>query len=403
MKKQWFICLGCFLLAALLCLAVSWPRDSSGTGLPVIIPTRPTKPTQTTQPSSTEPEAPGQVRLYACGREEVAVYEALALQFTEQTGVECEILTGELSALMESDTAPTVFCVHSREEAAAWAGNMLDLTDSAVLSQLYSGSFALEMGGKPVGLAMDLEGYGLIFNAALLAQAGYTRTDLTDLASLQAAVAHITSDRNVLGFRAFGAVETGAGFAAFLSNAGRSSDQIRQLLDLQIENSKTSGDPMKQFVAGQTVFYMGGISDYGAVADMGIHNLDILPLFTEDGGTIHCLCDTYWCVNALSSAADTQVSLDFLQWLVTAGESGAAPVDTLGWLSPFADANWAENAFERALRNHIAQEPVRLYWRFDEGGTPLQWTQLSDAISAYAAKPSDETWAAVEALLKAVS
>lgn len=397
MKKQWFIMLCSLLLAAVLCLGVSWPRDGGSTLLPSILPTRPTATSPTTQPSTGEPTLPSRVGLYVCHREDPAVYEALAQQYTEQTGIDCQVLTGQLESLMGSDTPPTIFCVHNREEAQRW--QLLDLADSAVLAQLYSPSFALALDGIYVGLAMDVDSYGLIFNAALLAQAGYTRTDITDFASLQAVVEHITADKKVLGFQAFGAVESGKSLAAFLAGTSREPERVRQVLDLYIANAKPSGDPMKQFVAGQTVFYMGGIADYSAVADMGIHNLDMLPMFTADGGSIQCVCDTYWCVNAQASGQDQQASLDFLAWLVTAGEDDTVPVDAFGWLSPFADADWVENAFERSLRKHLAAESVTLRWSQWEGRTTMEWMDLSEALADYAATATDENWEKVASLL----
>ena len=399
MKKQVFILLACLLLSAAMCMTVSWPQQE-GTPLLPILSTRPTKPTtSSTQPSSV-PEAPGVLRLYVCQREDVSVYEELAQQYSQHTGVECQILTGDLQTLMAGEDAPTIFCVHSQQEAARWADHGLDLTGNALLQQLYSQAFALQQEGKILGFAMDMDVNGLIYNAALLAKAGYTRTDITNFAELQAVVEYITIDRKVLGFQAFGTAVSDRRLASILAGMSRDPAQIRGFLDLYLANDKTGGVAMEQFVGEQTVFLIGGIGDYEALEDLGIHNLDILPLFTENGGGLHCVCDTYWCVNGKASQADVEVSLDFLAWLVNAGEDGTVPVDALGWVSPFAEANGAENALARLLRKYIVAEPVNVQWSMENSRTLQEWEDLAAAFAAYIATPQEETWAAVEALLQ---
>ncbi len=396
MKKQWLILLGCFLLAMVMCLTVSWPETQHESTVPSVS-TRPA----TGSTSGTDGQDPGEVRLYLCHWEDREAFEDLAQQFTELTGVPCRILTGDLAVLMASDTKPTIFGIHSREEAEQWEGSMLDLSGSPVLEQLYADAFALYMDEKPVSLAMDVTGYGLIYNASLLAQAGYTRTDITDYSSLRAVVEYITMDYSVLGFQAFGAADAGNNaLAAYLAGISKDPAQIREFFDLYRNNAIHGGDSLARFAEGQTVFYVGGIWEYDGIADLGSHNLDIMPLYTAVGGSFHCVCDTYWSINAQVSQADIQASLDFVNWMVTAREDGSVAVDSLGWLAPFADATGSDNALERLFRKYIATEAVTVRWSVSENMTEQALSQLAAAIAAYAVEGSDEAWAAVEALLK---
>lgn len=400
MKKPWIILLCCFLLAAVMCLSVSWPRNPSQTTQPSGTPTVPTGSAGSST-NGAEPSREAAVRLYACDLEDRESLEELALQYEELTGISCRILTGNLEALMEGDEAPTIFCVHSQQEVEQWADRMLDLTGSAVLEMLVSPEFALTIEGKPLGVALDAECYGLIYNAALLARAGYTRSDITDFTSLQTITEYITRDRKVLGFHAFCQANLeDTVLARYLAGLSNDPADIRLFFDSYLANATVQGDPLEQFVAGKTVFYVGGVWEYEQIAALGLSNLDILPLYTPGGGSFHCFDAVYWCVNAGALEEDIAAGLDFLNWLVRAGENGSAPADRLDALLPFTGVKGAGTAFERLLKKHIAAEPVRLRWEIAEGMTAEELSDLTLALSRYADQATDENWEAVASLLQ---
>lgn len=404
MKKRILVLIICLAAAAAMCLAVSrWP--TTGSNNPTTDSTadsrEPSGPRPTGNGGSTAPVVtPPEIRLYVCPAEDTALYEDLAAQYAALTGTAVTIVTGDLQPLMDSDTPPTIFCLHSQQEAQQWQDHMYDLSGAPVLEQLYNPNFALTENGKPLALAMDVTGYGLIYNAALLGKAGFTRSDITDFASLRAITQHITEDRKTLGFYPFCTPDLhNTVLTEYLAGISEDPAQIRSFFDLYRNNATASGDPMAQFVSEKIVFYVGGVWDYDRISQLGIHNLDILPIYTTDGGSFHCTSSTYWSVNAQSSDADIQASLDFLNWLVTVDENGNVPVDLLGWLSPFRNATAAEDAFQRLMRKYIAEEPVTLRWEIAPGMSEQELTDLAAALSAYMASPSDDTWAAVAALL----
>lgn len=403
MKKRILVLIICLVTAAAMCLTVSWPAFSGNHGpfLPTLGPSQSnSSPTVTGTGSTDAPAVPPEIRLYACPAENTALYEDLAAQYTALTGIAVTIVTGDLQQLMDGDASPTIFCLHSQQETQQWQEHMYDLSGAPVLEQLYNPNFALTEHGKPLALAMDVTGYGLIYNAALLGKAGFTRSDITDFASLRAITQHITEDRKTLGFYPFCTPDLhNTVLTEYLAGISEDPAQIRSFFDLYRENATASGDPMAQFVSEKIVFYVGGVWDYDRISQLGIHNLDILPIYTADGGSFHCTSSTYWSVNARSSDTDIQASLDFLNWLVTAGENGTAPVDLLGWFSPFRDAVAAEDAFQRLMRKYIAEEPVCLRWEIAPGMTEQTLTGLAAALAAYIATPSDDAWATVAALL----
>lgn len=401
MKKPWIILLCCFLLAAVMCLSVSWPRRPGQMTGPGGIPTFPTRPTESGDTSGTEPVREAAVRLYVCHLDDSEKLEILARQYQDLTGISCQIVTGNLQALMESQEAPTIFCVHSQREATQWADRTVDLTGSAVLEALLSRDFALEMDGKPLGIPMGVDCYGLIYNAALLAQAGYTRSDITDFASLQAIAQYITQDRKVLGFDAFcqpNLEETA--LTEYLMGISRDSDEIRGFFDLYISNDTATGDPLEQFVAGEVVFYVGGVWEYEQIAALGLSNLDMLPLYTPAGGAFQCIVDGYWAVNAAADANEVVASQDFLGWMVTAGENGTAPADSFDTLLPYADTNGAGTAFDRLLRKYLAGESLSVRWEIAEDLTQRDISNLTVALSRYVKESTDDNWAVITLLMR---
>lgn len=389
--KQRFLIMGvCLILAATMCLSVSWPRSEGSLPLP-------TKPTDSTASSDTEPTEPlpTQLRLHVADEEKLAQYQLLAEQYSQETGITVTVLTGSLDALME-ESAPTIFTLTDSDSLALWQDRLLDLTGTEVLSKLSNESFALTAGGVPVGIALDVTGYGLVYNASLLAQVAHTRTDISDFSVLKTVAEHITGKASTLGFRPFGCLDwENEAFVAMLAGLGDDPQQLRGFLELYLANDTATGTPLESFLAQKTAFYVGGIWEYEALEALGSNNLDILPLYTADGGSLHYICRLYWCVNAQAEPREIEAALDFLSWMATATENGPAPVDALGYFAPFADAATAANSFQRLLRKYMATDPATLHWSLESAAPE----NLSDALRSYCADPTDENWEAVAALL----
>lgn len=395
MKKQLIILAICLAVAAVMCLAVSLPalslshnttEDTAASSIP-----------SGTGTSSTL-VLPPEVRLYVCGQEDTAAIQTVATQYTALTGVTVRILTGDLATLMASNAAPTIFCLHSQAEAQRWQENLYDLSGTDVLAQLYNPDFALQLDGKPVALAMNVSAYGIFYNAELLGRTGYTRADITDFASFHQKVEAAATEGGSLGFHAFCTPDlTDPDFVAMLSGIPGGADQIRSLLDLMLATGADLASSAEAFTAGQVVFHMGGSWEYEELSQLDFNKLDILPFFTENGSTLPCVCDTYWAVN--SQCANLRASLDFLTWLVTATEDAPAPIDSLGGIAPFRDAASGDLFTRRLIRKYLATEPVTVRWEVAPGLEEAALQALSRALTAYAADPTDETWAAVAALL----
>ena len=137
-------------------------------------------------------------------------WQALAASYTEQTGVDVQVVTAAsgnyettLMSEMGKSDAPTLFQVNGPVGLANWKDYCYDLSGSDIYSHLTSDSYALKDGDAVDGIAYVIESYGLIVNKTLLEKAGYTVEDIKSNEDLAKIAADITARSEELGFSAF--------------------------------------------------------------------------------------------------------------------------------------------------------------------------------------------------------
>lgn len=356
-----------------------------------------------TEPVITEPSTPtepltGEVRILNNDPQRQEAWEALAAEYTKQTGISVTVLTGT------DEAQPTLFTVSGAEELAQVQAQCLDLSGSEALTQLASWDLTLTVDGKLCGIAAEIEAFGLIYNSSLLGHVA-TQGEITDLATLTIVAQTITADSG-LKFAAFACPDLEGDFAARLASTGA---DFRSFWDLYAANAacapstltETRGaNSLNELLEGKAVFYLGGTSDYDEIAGLGDHKLGIMPLYLGgENEQRQGLCVTgsrYWCVRADASELDIQATLDFLEYLVHPREDGTVPVDDLQLLAPYRQATYAANPLERTLRTDLAAG--KEYVVCPKCDTAPEG--LADALAAYAADPMDDNWAAITAILE---
>ena len=342
------------------------------------------EPTTGATEPTTEPTEPApQVRIWD---NDPALHDAWAEiggDFTAKTGIEV-ILTdnqGEATLLtLTKDDLDADLCT--------------DLSGSAAYAQLSSWDLALSQGDQIYAIAAEVECFALICNETLMAQGAHTRSDVTNFATLTT----VAQNLSAAGLTPFAGLEFNGPFAARLSSL---PGDLRGLLDLWIANCSPTPpeSALQQFLDGGAVFYLGSTDEYEAMSALGAQNLSILPLYLGTGEEqSRSLCvapKRYWAVSNGAEPRDTQATLEFLNYLVTADGENPPPVDTLQLLSPYRQAAYVSNPLEQVLR-----EDVR------NGKTIIVCDYLIDppvglpeALTAYAADPTDENWSAIEAIL----
>lgn len=365
-------------------------------------------------------------------------WKDLAAAYTEETGIQVDVVTAAqgtyettLASEMAKSDAPTLFQVNGPVGLANWKDYCYDLADSAVYKELTSDSYALKEGGSVYGIAYVVETYGIIANTKLLGQAGYKVEDIKDFESFKTIVEDITAKKATLGFSAF----TSAGmdsssdwrFKTHLANLpiyyeykkdgigttdaikGTYLDNYRAIWDLYINNatcepgllsSKTGDDAIAEFKSEQAVFYQNGTWAYGDIADVGDENLKMIPIYIgAEGEENQGLCsgsENYWCVNKNAAEEDIKATLDFIEWVVTSDKGTTALADEMKFVSPFKKAKESTNLFVKQDAEYTSQGKVPVDWCFATMPSEDWKNNVGSALTAYAAKPSDDTWAAVK-------
>lgn len=364
-------------------------------------------------------EAKGSVYYLNFKPEQATQWEDLAKTYTEQTGVEVNVLTAAsgtyestLKSEMAKDEVPTLFQVNGPVGLATWKDYCLDLKDSEVYSHLKSDDFALKDGDSVYGLAYVIETYGIIYNKALLAD--YCALDgavikdaseITSFDTLKAVADDIQARKDELGVE--GAF-TSAGmdsssdwrFKTHLANLpiyyeykaddisstdaikGTYLDNYKAIWDLYITDatceptmlaSMTGENAASEFALGEAVFYQNGTWAYGDIAgnEVADEDLGMLPIYIgAEGEENQGLCtgsENYWCVNSKASEEDIQATLDFLNWVVTSDEGRNSLAKEMGFTTPFdtfTEEYVADNPLLDAANAYIDAGKTSVAWCF---------------------------------------
>ena len=382
-------------------------------------------------------EAKGKVYYLNFKPEADEYWQELAETYTDETGVPVTVLTaasGEYEKTLKSEMAktdaPTLFQVNGPVGLASWKDYCYDLSDSDIAGELTDDSFALMDGEKMAGIAYVVENYGIIYNKALLEEAGYTADDITDFDSFKAVVEDITARKDDLGFSAF----TSAGmdgssdwrFKTHLANLpiyyeykdegidttdaikGTYLDNYRQIWDLYINNAtcapteistKTADDATAEFVTEEAVFYQNGTWEYNNIADVGDENLGILPIYIgvegEENQGVCTGTENYWCVNSKASEDDIQATLDFMNWCVTSDEGVEAMCSDMGFVIPFPANLESTNTLVNEANKYTEEGKTPVTWCFSTMPSEEWKNGVGSALTAYAADQTDANWDAV--------
>lgn len=340
-------------------------------------------------------------------------WQKLAHAYSDEHGVEVTVRTvaaedcvAAIRNALTWEKAPTAFQFHNAQDINALGDSCLDLTGSAVLSQMVTGSFNLTDGGAVKAVCFNYDAWGLAVNTELLEAAGYTPQTITDFETLTAVAEDIHSRRWELGFDAFVGIDpegpTAMDFARIYSTGTMSPDRLRQVLELYLTNSNhrasrvTTDLALNQFAAGEAVFCLRSADAYEALLaepySMDGNKLAMIPLCGNDAGAqpaaLCCAPRYYWAVNSRASAADRQATMDFLGWVVSS-EYGIRVLQEQFAGVPFKAASATENRFI-ADSNALLSDGLSPALAAGDDD-PLR-PALAAAISEYMLSPEEEKW-----------
>jgi len=354
-------------------------------------------------------------------------WQDIAKLYGDKTGIKVTVITAAsgqyeptLKAEIAKREAPTLFQVNGPRGLDSWKDYCYNLAGTGIYGELVSNDFSLLNGSEVAGIAYVIETYGIIYNKALLAQAGYTSNQIRSFNDLKMVAEDITARSDTLGFSAF----TVAGmdpssdwrFKTHLANLpiyyeyledgigtteaikGTYLDNYRMIWDLYTNYSTTSpsllgtkimNDAIAEFVSGKAVFFQNGTWAYNDVKDIGDDNLGMLPIYIGvPGEENQGLCtgtENYWCVNKNASEADIKATLDFLFWCVTDDDAVKIMCEDMGFVIPFKKNLPSSNPLVSVANEYVTQGFKSVDWTFPTMPSEDWKNGVGSALTAYAA------------------
>lgn len=370
------------------------------------------------------------------------VYEAKVIPAfqAENPGYKLKVVTaasGTYEQTLKSEQAksnpPAIFQTNGPVGLEGSRNDAAPLDDTNFYKLLADKSMALKLDGKVAAIPYAVEGYGIIYNNAIMnkyfalpnkAVAINSAEEIKDFATLKAVVEDMQKNVDVLGIKGvFASTSMAAGnqwrwqthtvnvplYYEFLKKAPETSPVLtglaaetldftynknfKDLMDLYTNNSLTAktllgsksvDDSMAEFALGQCAMVQNG--NWAAAQILGtpgnkVASADIkfLPLYMGIDGEMNAgLCvgtENYLCINK-NASAEAQAGADvFLTWLFSSPTGKKLVSEDLKFITPF-------NSFsESELPTDPLSQQVSI-WMNKSGVNSIGWT--------FAAIPSEE-------------
>ena len=354
------------------------------------------------------------------------VYEEIAKEYEAQTGIKVIVETAAnneyestLMSKMATDEAPTLFQINGPRGYLNWKDYCADLTNTELYKHLTDKGLAVTVDGKAYGIPYVVEGYGIIYNNAIMDKYFALKDKGTDYKSmdeivgfdaLKAVVEDMQAHKAELGIDgvfASTSLKTGedwrwqthlanipvyheftAGNVDLTSDATKKiefkyGENFKNIFDLYINNStcapgllgsKDVSSSMAEFALGQCAMVQNGNWAWGQISGVEGNvvkeeDCKFMPIYTGAAGEeSQGLCigtENYWSINSNASEADIKATIDFVNWMVSSAEGKAHMVNDLGNTAPFTTFTDDEKPSDPLAKSMLAS--------MESGKTSVSW------------------------------
>ena len=353
-------------------------------------------------------------------------YEAIAKQYKEEKGIEVRVQTaasGEyekyLTSEMGKSNPPTIFQINGPVGYQNWKDYCADVSGSKLYDLVSDKSLAVKDGDGVYGIPYVVEGYGIIYNNAIMTKYFATEgakaasmDEINNYAKLAEVVQDMTAKKEELGIDGvFGSTSLKQGddwrwqthlvnmplYYEFNTGTGdvitncleakelefKYADNYKNIFDLYTNNSvteknllggKTVADSMAEFAAGKCAMIQNGNWAWGDIKKGGVvseADVKYLPIYTGiEGEEKQGLCvgtENYFAINKEVDEATQKASMDFLVWLFTSDYGKKAVVNDLGFVAPFTSFGDDEKPTDPLAKEVLA-------WMAKDGYTSVKWS-----------------------------
>ncbi len=359
--------------------------------------------------------------------ESASIYEEIAKAYEEEKGVKVIVETAAnntyeqtLTAKMATDEAPTLFQINGPKGYANWKEYCKDLSNTELYRHLTDKSLAITVDNKAYGIPYVVEGYGIIYNNAIMEKYFALSDKATDLTSaeeivsfeqLKTVVEDMQKHKDELGIDGvFASTSLKPGedwrWQTHLANIPiyyefqknnvdltssdtekinfEFSDQFKNIFDLYINNStvapttlgtKIVDDSMSEFALGKCAMVQNGNWAWSQISEVQgntvqADDIKYMPIYTgveDEAGQGLCVgTENFYCINAKATEEEQKAAEDFIYWLYSSDTGKDFVTNKLGFIAPFDTFEESETP-----EDPLAKEVLR--WMKKDGVTSIPW------------------------------
>lgn len=382
----------------------------------------------------------------------------------ENPGYKLKVVTaasGTYEQTLNSEVAksnpPVIFQVNGPVGLNNQKAMAADLSSTNFYKILADKSMALKLDGKVSAIPYAVEGYGIIYNASIMAKyfalpnkntKVNSMDEINNFATLKAVVEDMQANKDALGIKGvFASTSMAAGnqwrwqthtvnvplYKEFLDDAPNAnplatglaqdtitfkySDNYKNIMDLYTNNSltaktllgaKTVDESMAEFALGQCAMVQNG--NWAAGQILGVagnkvaaDDIKFLPIYTGIAGEENFgLCigtENYLCINKNASAEAQKGADVFLTWLFSSATGKNLVSTKLNFITPFntfSDNDLPADPLSKEVSKWMNKPGVTsVMWVFNAIPSEVWKDNLGDALLQYFEGKLD--WATVKA------
>ena len=379
-------------------------------------------------------------------------FKEIATAYKDKAGVNVKVVTAAsgnyeqtLKAEVAKSNPPTLFNINGPVGYANWAGYASDLSDTEFAKQVTDDKLVLKADDKVVGVPLGIEGYGIIYNAAILRKyfalpgAKATKVDeIKGFDKLKEVVEDMQAKKADLGIEGvFAATSLAPGeewrwhshLASYPLFYEYRDDQVdnldvikltysenyKQIFDLYLNNStvpasrtsaKTVTDSMADFALGKAAMVQNGNWAWSQISEVEgntvqAEDVHFLPIYIgvsgEDKAGIAIGTENYLTINSQASEKARKATQDFLTWLFADPEGSALAAEKLSTIAPYkayTDLKPSDPLGKEVASFMERSELYPVTWAFATLPSLEFKNQLGQHLSQYASGKED--WSKVE-------